>query len=65
MFTDTDCLIDLDIMKACGPDGIPARLLKEAGANEIVPSLCKMFNTSPKTACFPKEWKEAKRNTCS
>ena len=28
------CLIDLDITKACGPDGIPARLLKER-ANEI------------------------------
>ena len=27
-------LMDLDITKACGPDGIPARLLKEC-ANEL------------------------------
>lgn len=44
------CLMELDITKACGPDGIPARL---------APSLCMMFNTSLKTACLPKEWKEA------
>ena len=50
--------MDLDITKSCGPDGIPARLLKEC-ANEIAPSLCMMFNTSLKTACLPKEWKEA------
>ena len=48
--------MDLDIMKACGPDGIPARLLKEC-ANELPPSLL-MFNTSLKTAWLPKEWKE-------
>ena len=43
-------------MKACGPDGIPARLLKEC-ANELPPSLL-MFNTLLKTAWLPKEWKE-------
>ena len=55
------CLVDLDKLttKACGTDGIPAKLLKEC-TNEIAPSLCLMFNTSLKTACLPKEWKEAK-----
>ena len=48
--------MDFDITKASG--GISARLLKEC-ANEIPPSLCMMFNTSLKTACLPKEWKEA------
>ena len=52
------CLMDLDITKACAPKGIPARLLKEF-ANEIAPSLCLTFNTSLRTACLPKEWKEA------
>ena len=50
--------MDLDITKACGPDGIPAILLKEC-AYEIAPTLCMIFNTSLKTACLPKEWKEA------
>ena len=56
--------MDLDITKACGPDEIPARLLKEC-ANEIAPSLCMMFNTSLQTACLPKEWKEAHVTSCS
>ena len=50
--------MELDITKACGPDRIPSRLLKEC-ANEITLSLCMMFNTLLKTACLPKEWKEA------
>ena len=50
------CLMD---KKACGPDEIPAsRRLKEC-ANKIAPSLCMMFNTSLKTACLTKQWKEA------
>ena len=50
--------MNLDITKACGPDETPARPLNEC-ANEIAPNLCMMFNTSPKTACLSKEWKEA------
>ena len=38
-------LRNLDATKACGPDGIPARLLKEY-SRSIVPSLCELFNVS-------------------
>ena len=40
-----ECLRTLDTTKACGPDEIPARILKEC-ASEISPSLCSLFNTS-------------------
>jgi hypothetical protein len=39
------CLHDLDTSKACGPDGIPSRLLKEC-SHEIAPSVCALFNQS-------------------
>ena len=35
----------LDTSKACGPDGIPARLLKQC-SEQIAPSLCAIFNNS-------------------
>ena len=41
-------LHQLDTNKALGPDGIPARLLKEC-ADEIAPSLCSLFNQSLQT----------------
>ena len=44
--------------KASGPDGIPARLLKECH-QQIAPSLCVLFNASLKTGFIPSEWKSA------
>ena len=41
----TKHLIGLDTSKACGPDGISARLLKECG-QQTAPSLCGIFNLS-------------------
>ena len=38
-------LANLDVSKAGGPDGIPARLLKEC-SHQIAPSLCSLFNDS-------------------
>ncbi|CAB3998405.1 Hypothetical predicted protein, partial [Paramuricea clavata] len=40
-----NCLKNLDPFKASGPDGIPARLLKEC-SQQIAPSLCSLFNLS-------------------
>ena len=51
-------LRNLDIFKSNGPDGIPARLLKEC-CQEIAPSLCTLFNLSLQTGRIPSEWKSA------
>ena len=48
----------LDTSKACGPDGIPARLLQVC-ALEIAPSICELFNRSLHTGHVPSEWKSA------
>ena len=53
-----ECLSNLDTSKACGPDGIPARLLKEY-SQQIAPSLCALFNTSLGHGRLPSEWKSA------
>ena len=54
----SDCLNSLDTTKACGPDGIPSRLLKEC-SQQIAPSLCTIFNYSLICGRFPSEWKSA------
>ncbi|CAB4007842.1 Hypothetical predicted protein [Paramuricea clavata] len=52
------CLYNLDISKASGPDGIPARILKEC-SHQIAPSICDLFNHSLRTGRLPSEWKSA------
>ena len=54
----TKHLIGLDTSKACGPDGIPVRLLKEC-SQQIAPSLCGIFNHSLSSGQIPTEWKSA------
>ena len=49
-------LCDLNPNKACGPDNISPRLLKEI-ANEIAPSLALLFQASLNT--IPASWKKA------
>ena len=51
-----DCLSKLDVTKATGPDGIPARILREC-SSQIASSLCALFNYSLRTGCFPSDWK--------
>ena len=51
-------LRSLDSNKATGPDGIPARLLKET-ADVIAPSLCQLFNMSIHSGTVPEECKMA------
>ena len=53
-----DILLSLDTSKASGPDGISAKLLKEA-APAICPSLTKLFNLSLANKQFPLAWKQA------
>ena len=51
-------LTNLDVSKAGGPDGIPARLLKEC-SHQIASSLCSLFNDSLRSGHIPSEWKSA------
>ena len=45
-------------LKATGPDGIPARVLREC-SYAIALSLCSLFNHSLHTGTVPSEWKSA------
>ena len=47
-----ESLKTLDITKACGPDGILARVLKKC-------ALCFLFNKSLMTSSIPDEWKKS------
>ena len=51
------CSRTLDTTKACEPDEIPARILKEC-ALEISP-LCSLFNTSLRAGKVPDGWKKS------
>ena len=49
-------LSELDTTKSCGPDKIPARLLKEC-SEQIAPSLCSLFNHSLSIGQIPEDAK--------
>ena len=51
-------LLSLNTNKACGTDGVTARLLREASSS-IVPSLTRLFNFSLASGKLPCEWKNA------
>ena len=48
----------LNVNKATGLDGIPARLLRET-VDIITPSFTKLFNKSLQLGIIPDEWKVA------
>ena len=52
------CLLELDPGKASGPDNIPAKILKLT-AEQISPSICRLFNLSLRLGMMPTAWKEA------
>ena len=54
----TKALKAINPNKACGPDQIPGRILKEC-ALEIAPSLTRLINLSLQTGEVPKDWKRA------
>ena len=56
-----ELLTSLKVNKACGPDKICARLLKEEAA-ELSPSLTVLFNKSLQDAVLPLDWVSA--NVC-
>ena len=49
-------LKSLNVNKACGPDGISPRLLKECHM-ELAPSLARLFNYSLSRGTLPTDWK--------
>ena len=51
-------LLNLDVTKSSGPDGISSRILKEC-ARELAPSLTYLFNISLSTGELPDDWKKA------
>ena len=51
-------LTSLNVSKACGPDLIPARLLKE-GATSICASLAHLFQLSLDSGTLPSDWTTA------
>ena len=57
----SDLLNSLNVNKACGPDYVCARLLKEEAA-ELAPSLTALFNKSLHDAILPLDWVSA--NVC-
>ncbi len=51
-------LLNLDVSKASGPDGISATMLKRV-ATSIAPSITTLFNLSIRSAQVPTEWKKS------
>ena len=51
-------LLMLNPSKACGPDLLPARILKEL-AHDIAPNLTIIFKKSLDTGRVPKDWRSA------
>ena len=51
-------LANLDPSKASGPDGIPARFLKDM-ANDLAPSLTLIYQASLQQGRIPDEWRKA------
>ena len=51
-------LQDMAVSKACGPDGLSARILREC-ASELAVSSCTMFCGSINKGVFPEQWAEA------
>lgn len=51
-------LLNLEVTKSSGPDGISSRILKEC-ARELAPSLTYLFNISLSTGELPGDWKKA------
>lgn len=51
-------LQQLVVAKACGPDGLSARILREC-AHELAIPLCKLYKKSLRHGIFPQQWAEA------
>ena len=52
------CIERLNEKKACGPDKIPIKVLKQCG-NELAPILTCIFKQSLSTGEVPLDWKHA------
>ena len=54
----TKLLKDLNVAKACGPDGIPNKVLKTC-AEQIAPAITTIFQKSIDTGELPTDWRNA------
>ena len=54
----SNLLHDLEVHKACGPDGISPRLLKETASN-TAPMLTLIYQATLKQQRVPADWKKA------
>ena len=52
-------LLELDVSKSTGIDGISAKMLHHTALN-VAPSLTKLFNLSIRSGCCPNNWKVAR-----
>ena len=55
-------LCKIDTSKACGPDEVPGRLLRE-GAPWLAGPLTKLFQLSLSQGCLPSDWTSANITT--
>ena len=53
-----DLLCKLDVTKSCGPDEVPARLLRE-GAPWLADPITRLYNLSLHQGCLPRDWTSA------
>ena len=53
-----EVLCKIDPSKACGPDDIPGRLLKE-GAPWLAEPLTQLYNLSLQSGVLPRDWRRA------
>ena len=51
-------MTDLDPSKACGPDMLPPKVLKEL-APSIAPALTDLYNRSYRSSVMPEDWHDA------
>ena len=56
--TVRDLLKNLPLGKACGPDGLSSRLLREC-SDELAIPLSKIYSSSLSSGIFPEQWAEA------
>ena len=53
-----EILLNLDVTKAMGPDGLPASLYKQC-ASVLYPSITTLFNLCLNVGDIPRDWKVA------
>jgi hypothetical protein len=58
MYTQTSTRYNLNLHKACSPDNINSRVMKNL-KDQVAPILTKIYTKSIETGTIPKDWKHA------